>query len=454
LLRDGRALAVPLLAEVVRTADPLATPRAAAILGRYGAAAVDAVPALISLIESENPSATACNDALVQIGPAAAAGILHAVEGKDPSQLTREHWSVRALAAMGGSALSSIAQGFSSASVSARLVAVRACGELGPDGNAAGASVLKLCEDSDPRVRAAALGAATAVRVDPKQLQGRLEVAFKDPIPIVRMTAVQAVPSLGENGRVFAPALIAALKDDAPMVRQAALLAIGPGQAEAVPVLVETLSNPAMRDEVLAALGKLAAAAAPAIPHLVALYPQVEKRQRLAILEIISQAGANETPPLFSEAMKDTDPEIRAAAITGFVRAQSDKAAAANAALAMLSDAEQLVRRAAAASLGRLGESARNPATEPLISLLERDGDREFALDALRQLRIRTVPTILPLLDHRDERVRVFACERLARAGADAREAVPTLQKLAQSDAQPETVRREARRALAQIERR
>jgi len=455
LLRNGRELAVPLLADLLRKENPAIAPRAAAILGRYGAAAVEGVPALVDAIEKGGPAAGACSEALVQIGPAAAPAILHAIEAKDPEKLDREHWSVRALAAIGSLALPSIEQSFASQNTPSRLVAARACAELGADAAPAQNGLLKLSGDNDPRVRAAALNAVAATRIDAARLSPLIETALKDASPVVRMTAVQLIPSLGDDRQKFAPALIAALKDDAPNVRQAALLAVGPDQPEAVPVLVETLSTPSMRAPVLAALARLGAGAAAAIPHLAKLYPQADKTERLKVLEISSSIiGSNESLALLSSALKDNDAEIRAAAIGGFARAQPDKDAAATTALTLLSDPDQNVRRAAAGALGRLGETARDSATTPLVTLLDNDQDREFALDALRQLRIRTVPPLLPLLEHRDARVRVFACERLGRIGSEAQEAVPVLQKLAQSDAQPDFVRREARRAVQQIERR
>jgi HEAT repeat protein len=454
LLREGRNLVIPPLAELVRKKDPAITPRAATILGRYGAASGEAVPALVEVIEEAGPAAAACRDALVQIGPSAVPEILRAVAGKDASVIKREHWSVQTLAAIGAAALPSIRKGFASPSVTTRVVAARACAELGIEAAPARDELFKLCGDADASVRAASLAAVAALPLEAKQLQPRIENALKDASPLVRRTAVQIVPSLGEAKRAFGPALVTALKDDDATVREAALLAIGPDQPEAVPVLVELLATPPMRAPALAALAKLGAAAAPATRRLAELYPHAEKKEQLTILEIASNSASNESLALLSGAMKESDAEIRAAALGGFARAQSDKTVSATTALSMLRDSDQDVRRAAAAALGRLGDAARDSATMPLIALLDNDQDREFALEALRDLRIRTVPTLLPLLDHRDARVRVFACERLARAGADAREAIPILQKLAQTDAQPDFVRREARRAVQQIERR
>jgi HEAT repeat protein len=453
LLRTHRQLAVPPLVELVRKRNPAITARAASILGRYEGAAATAVPALLEVVDGGGPEAAACSEALVQIGPPAASAVLGAIEAKDPDTMTREHWSVRILAAIGSRALDAIQQSFASPAVAARLAATRTCTELGLDAADARDGLLKLCADADARVRASSLAAVATLPVEPAQLRSRIETALKDESALVRMTAVQLIPSLGDERRRFAPALIAALKDDAPNVRQAALLAIGPDQPEAVPVLVETLATPAMRGPILAALAKLGATAAPSIPHLVELYPKAEKQDRLAILAIASNSGSNESVALLSGAMKDSDGEIRAAGVRGFARAEPDKGAATAGAIAMLADPDESVRRAAAGALGGLGEPARDSATAPLVALLDHDQDREFALDALRQLRIRTVPTLLPLLDHGDARVRLFACERLGRIGAAARDAVPTLQKLAQGDGQPDYVRREARRAVQQIER-
>jgi HEAT repeat protein len=287
--------------------------------------------------------------------------------------------------------------------------------------------------------------------MDAAQLLPRFESAFKDAVPIVRMTAVQLVPYLGAEGQALDPALIAALKDDAAMVRHAALQAVGPATPEAVPVIMESLGDPDLQPKIIDALTKIGAAAEPAVPRLLELLPTASKETRLKILAAVAIIGSQAGLPALVHAMKDEDAEIRTAAIVGYAKAEHEPAAVLAAAIAMLTDPNREVRHAAASALAQLGDRARSAAPQLLV-LLDSDEDRAFALEALRRTQPRAVPQLLPLLNHRDQGVRVFACERLGRLGADAREAIPALQQLAGAQSQPESVQREARRALRQIE--
>ena len=82
--------------------------------------------------------------------------------------------------------------------------------------------------------------------------------------------------------------------------------------------------------------------------------------------------------------------------------------------------------------------------------MLERDTDRGVALLALRAIGIRSVPDLLRALAVREPQVKVFACERLADLGPEAREAVPRLREL--TSGQPQAVTEAARSALNTIE--
>lgn len=450
LARSARPITVRALTALLRDPDPAFRQRAAHVLGRCGGAAVSAVPALVEVAAAQQPAPPEPIEALAQIGAVAAPEILRSVQGQDPDGLSREHWTVGCLARIGPTSVPALCEGLTSPSVPVRLIAARACGEIASDAIAAAPALFKACRDADARVRAAALGALVATRVETAQLLPHLEAALKDSAPVVRVAALQFIPQLGAASQPLSAAVVGALRDQAPMVRRAALDAVGPRESGAVPVLVEDLADASLQPAVIEALGKIGAAAEMAVPRLLELLPQASKETRVRIFATLANTGSQSALPQFAEAMKDTDAEIRASAIAAYAKVERDPAAVLAASLGLLTDASPEVRRAAAGGLARLGPQGRDAAPQ-LLTLLDRNEDRAFALETLRQIEVRSVPQLLPLLNHRDEAVRVFACERLARLGPEAREAAPALQQLAQAEAQPDSVRREARRALRQI---
>jgi HEAT repeat protein len=265
------------------------------------------------------------------------------------------------------------------------------------------------------------------------------------------MTAIQLVSRVGADSQSLRSGIVAALKDDAQVVREAALQVVGPGTPEAVPVLVEALKNPSLQAGIFDALTKIGPAAEPAVPQLLELLPTALKENRLKIFSVLAITRSAAGLPSLSKALQDEDTDIRTAAIAAYAKAERDQNAIVVAALPMLHDADRKVRRAAATAIGQTAERGRDAAGE-LVALLDNTEDRSFALETLRRVQLRDVPQLVTLLDHRDESVRAFACERLGRLGADGRDAIPALRQVAAAQSQPELVQREARRALRQLE--
>ena len=107
------------------------------------------------------------------------------------------------------------------------------------------------------------------------------------------------------------------------------------------------------------------------------------------------------------------------------------------------------VRKVAAEALGKFGDSA-DDVIPKLFALLKNEEDRPVALDALRQIKVKSVPLLMETLSSGDASVRLFACEALGRLGPQAKESIPALKKALNDDY--DIVRRQARMALRRIE--
>lgn len=430
--------------------DPAFGERAAYVLGRLGEAAAPTVPALLGAIAKRTPAPQAFLDALVQIGEPAVTPMLASFEKADPATLTREHWVVKCLQQMGGLGAAQVARNLTHPSPSVRLLATRTLAELGPDAESTAPALLRALDDESIHVRAVALTALVAVRTPFAQVEPHLDAAFKNPSPVMRGAAVEAAVRLGSEGREFHGKIIAALKDPDESVRRAVIEQLDPDLGEAVPLLVPLLDDASRRAAICEALGRIGPSAKPAVPKLASLLASGSKDDRVRVLRTLGQIGsaANEALPAIATARSDADAGIRIAAYQAVATIQTNKQERAVTLAAGLGDADLAVRKSVAETIGRIGEPVPE-AIEKLATLIERDSDREFALAALGQLRIRDVPKLTALLQHPQRSVRIFACYQLSNAGRRAREAAPLLEPLARSE--DEELSRAARRALRSI---
>lgn len=448
--RAAQPQVVKALTALVRDPNPTLSERAAYVLGRLGEAAAPAVPAILDVIAKHSPPPQACLDALVQIGEPAIAPVLERFEKTDPALLTREHWTVKCVQQMGGLGASRVARSLTHPSPSVRVLAARALVELGPDAEPATPALLKALEDENAHVRATALTALVAAQTPFVQVEPHLDAAFRNSSPVIRAAAVEATVRLGAEGKDFRPKVIAALKDPEESVRKTVINQLGPDFAEAVPMLIPLLDDPARRAAACEALGRMGALSKSAVPRLTALASSGVKDDRLRALHALTAIGpaGGEAAPALEAARKDADAAIRIAAFKATSAIQAKKEDRVAALVGGLDDPDVAVRKAVADTLAQLGEQA-SEAFAKLVTLIERDTDREFAMTALGQLRVRDVAKLTPLLDHPQRQVRIFACYQLDRLGRRAKDALPALERLARSD--DEDVARTARRAIRSI---
>ena len=448
--RPVHPVAVPLLTALLQDPDVKRSSRAAVVLGGIGREATSAAPDLVAVIAKQEQPTPAYLDALAQLGEPAIAAVLASIGSLPPEAITGGHWSVACLQSFGSGAVSALTAALSHPERAPRIAAVRALGRLGKDAASSEAALLKALSDPEPHLRGQALAALGAVTAAPKLLLPRVEAALKDSAAPVRAGAFQLVPMLEHHGRALMPAVIAGLQDSDEQVRQAALQAVGPGAEEAAPILIERLANEASRTVVIEALMRLGPAAAPATPKFVELLPSATKELQLTLLKAFGQIGAtaHDALPALTTAVSDLDKDVRAAALAALAAVERDATKKLPVLAAAVEDPESTVRTVAMSWLGALGEPAAGAAPS-LVKRLNVESDRGVALEALRKVKVRDVPSLIAMLKVSDGNIRVLACERLATLGPEAREALPHLQAVLQGAG--ERVRVQAQQTIDKI---
>lgn len=448
LLRPPTAAVAPLRALLD---DPALAPRAAQMLGRLGRHAREAVPALLARAAKSPESGGPFFDAIVTIGRPAAPALLEEIGKLPPAALTDEHWTMRILTALGSAALPDLQAALAGKNLSARVAALRALRKIGPDARSSKEAVAKLANDPQPMLRAAALPALIAVGGKGAEALELIETALADKAPEARLAAAEAAEALATEARPIAGKVAALLNDanaDVQIGAIEALAQIG-GGGEWTRPLVAKLDQPKTQ---LAAIRAVAKLQVPGVAgKLATIYPGADRAARLAILDALAGAGEAALPVL-QAAAKDPEPSLRAAALRATAKNKPELDSFVQTLAGALTAPESEIRRAAAESVSELAPKQPEKfehLVEPLAKLAADEEDRTLALDALRSVRPRNLDVITPAIDSPVLEVRIWAIERLARMGAQARPARAKLEPLLAD--QNEYLRRASRRALEQI---
>ncbi|MCY2930895.1 MAG: HEAT repeat domain-containing protein [Planctomycetota bacterium] len=298
--------------------------------------------------------------------------------------------------------------------------------------------------------------------------------------------------ALGDIGAPAAPALTTAMKSNDKSLRFRAACALarcGPTAGKAaLPVLQDALKSSETCRTAVYALGRLRAAAAPAVPALVGLLASDKSDARDAAIDSLGRIG----PPA-----KAAVPKL-GALLTGRVRGDAAQALAqigGEEAVKILTQALKIeqARPSAAKALGDIGMPAK-AAVPALTGVLEKEPDLEIVgetgngFDTIRAIGERDVdvlllditmpglpgapggisnriaiafalanlgrtdlglPPLIELLDRPEASAAITGAEYLGRLGAKAKQAIPALRRAAVCD--DDHMRDVAREALRQI---
>ncbi len=204
-----------------------------------------------------------------------------------------------------------------------------------------------------------------------------LIAALKAPNLTVRTYAATILKDLGTSAKVVVPALIASLRDpytDARFAAVAALGEIGAPAKAAVPALARLLKDPDsnLRIQAARALWKLGEKPAVVLPTLIAAMKSPNDIVRFMAVSTLEDMGAAAKPatPALTSALKDKDADVRSEAERALTKIKG--AQDGGIALLLIALKSPNSREQAISDLARLGAKAK-PAVPTLLTILKQD---------------------------------------------------------------------------------
>ncbi len=293
----------------------------------------------------------------------------------------------------------------------------------------------------------------------PRAVPGLIDL-LHDPEPTTRILASEWLTSLGRDARSALPALIeTALHDPTQDVSAAAATAIRALDLQAArdvvngsfPMLWDP--NAEVRRKACVVLGNLGPAAKPAVPSLITMLDDTEEPVREGAVTALGSIGIPqaEIVAALTQAMQDPAAAVRYRAAAQFAVHIPVTAAAVAALVELRHDPDKSVAALADVALEHAGQNPRHDVSA-LMALLERPGEKDYALQRLAQLgreAADAAPILISVLKDPLALNRYLAAEALRSIGPAAEEAVPEL-IAALHDADP-VVRESAAEALEAI---
>ena len=284
---------VPVLLAALKSESAEVRGEAVVGLGRAGSLAMPALIKLVAGFATAGDSAAQGAAALEMMGPQAqpaVAVLVKALQAKDEQVVVHAAGALGAigsgvLRAGGDSPIPQLRKLLAKGSVSIRAHVASALGDIGP-------------------------GAAAAVDDLAKALQDRDES--------VRRESAEALGNIGRAAKSAIPDLLKALGDEKRSVSMHAGWALGRIGSEAVPLLVETLSDPRRRFAAVVVLSDIGEAAQPAAGALTALLAEPKLGQELRREIVLALAhigpGARDAVPALLKILEDDDATLQVGA--------------------------------------------------------------------------------------------------------------------------------------------
>jgi HEAT repeat protein len=431
--------AVPALVDALKEERNDIGGQAAEALGRFGPDAKEAMPALLRRWPGYVPAEAVwrIDGQLQMVVPA----ILQALEL--PNVDVQEEGK-KLLTAIGPRAVPAITKALTSGSTNQRCKFAQALGRLGPDLSFAAPALLEAMKDKEDYVRRDAVEALKKIVPEGNQATiSALIQALKDKEAMVRSEAAAALGRIGPQAQRAVPALTLALKDKDELVRDEAAQAlgfVGPAAKPALAALVEVIEEAKGKARLTAicAVAKIDGEHPGGMPTLIAalddkkIEPEVRKLALNALIQI-GPAARSAVPALIRVLKEPDTPDTYESSVMALGRIGSDKAA--RDALRTIMEGDQNLGFLAAAYLLRLDhrdDTARMTLTMDLPTIV-----RDLAPNS----RLEEFENRLVLLDFLDA---------LTILGADAQPAIPLLHWMARTFPYPE-IREAAAKARERI---
>jgi HEAT repeat protein len=344
--------------------------------------------------------------------------------------------------------------------------AIRALGVLGPIAGDAAPALIDVVRDEKARERAYAATVLPKIGADRDLVVPLLIDLLNDPSgSVVWASADMLREHYPEAARSIVPLLAERLKDDAPEVRSRAahsLHVLGPLAEEAIPEMVDALSDRAVTGSIALALGRHGSRARRAVPAMVELLRERNAQSETSIVRALGEIGpdARAAVPVLRdllerncrrlEKLDGTAPHQGRPSHNDFWACEQIVIALGRIGIADDEEARQWLVRATRLSWPDIRSAALwalvvtdHDADELLPLLVEALQEpysrmRLTAAWGLGRLAIRnevTVPLLTQALADEDPLVRTVAARSLGAFGPEAAEAVPVLLALLEDEA-------------------
>ncbi len=380
--RPASRAAVPPLSKALLSDSLPRRQRAALALGRMGAEAKPAIPALIECARRE-PQEPAYGDALAAIGPPAIQPLVDQIATKGTP--AEHEWIFKALRGMGAPAVGPLTVALASPNPAVRAGAASAFTGMSISAPPTIKALVALVGDKEPTVRAAALRAVGGIRSEQANVLPKVEAALADPSPQVRQAAAAALAAMGAVGKLGVDGLLELLKDPDVTTQRNTLQSIGglgTGAAKAVPALIARLDQAETRVATITALGQIGEPAKPAVPKLIGLLENGPDEEKLAAARALTGIGSASAPalPVLYKSLKAPNRDVQIVAVEALIKIEPDdeKLLPVILPLATGGNVSGAVRRAAIGGLKRFGDKAQ-PAVPTLLKMLDLDNERSLA---------------------------------------------------------------------------
>lgn len=380
---------------------------AAELIPLVPAVPAGAVEALGKALASENTNVSvAAAEGLAAAGPTAAPAAPALVDTirksypNEPPERARidgpelAYW--RALARIGGAAVGPVEKLLEHPNLIVRALAARTLAEIGPPAKPAIGALKKALTDATVNVAVEAAVALVRIGEPADEPLAVFKRALDAPVEGVAAYAIEAVPRLRAAGKPLVPLALAKLSDKSALTRYAALWLVSqvpPEEgARAVPevaVLVtdEQVEVRRLVGRVLERLGPTGAGAADALGKALATETEPDVRNQFVEALLAMGTGAKPAVPQLLPLVADANIDLAVRAKVAVAVAVADPAspAAGVALLKAASDADPVLRAAAADALGRLNPlpAGAVPALVKMARSDDKNGPRVAALRAL-----------------------------------------------------------------------
>jgi HEAT repeat protein len=453
---------VPILADRLRDPEPRIRREALQGLASAGRLGSAAAPALVELLEREGP----------------------------------EFDTLLAASCLGPSLLPALEKVLKSPNAEARVLAIEAIVDVGPDAHPAIPALVSALRDRDDGVRARAAQALGKFRRHADAIVPALVEALKDGQPSVRRAVTHALLKLGPGARGANDPLRAALRDDDPGVvvgAAKALAALSEKSRDAVEALASLLESdqPQTRAQALHALRRLgprAASAAKAIDPLLesgsddervsaaaalaALDPERADLAAEVLVGVVRSGSKGNSPRWAALCLAEMGPTARAAVpglVTALEESAGDKPIPRGEVIRALgrigpaaAEAVPALRKelgtncdAALEALGNVGPAARDAVAD--VSVYLRDDEKGTRSAAARTLgdvgpaAKAAVPRLKMLLRDEHGEVRTWATYALLRVTGETTTYLPLLTDVLANQNEDPKVRQAAAAAVGRL---